>query len=160
MRDDERRTDLPLGAEYPMIRWLERTGYSVSYVAGVDTALRPEVLEGPSVFRSVGHDEYWTKRDDVRANGMWSESCAIRIPQAYGALRLWRSTAAATLPAGGVLSLPVGVLGYEWDVDEDKGFRRGRDVRVTAPQRMGCPAPTPTMRIATTTSSTTSTVSR
>ena len=202
---DNRPENFLFGAEYPMIRWLERNGYSVSYVAGVDTALRPEVLERHSVFLSVGHDEYWTKEqranveaardsgvnlaffsgneifwqhrweesvdgsgtpgrtmtcykethDDrqfsdewtgtfrdtrfpanasgrpenstsgtmFRANGMWSENYAIRIPQAYGALRLWRNTAAAALPAGGVLSLPVGVLGYEWDVDKDNGYR-------------------------------------
>ncbi|HET9658373.1 MAG TPA: N,N-dimethylformamidase beta subunit family domain-containing protein, partial [Kineosporiaceae bacterium] len=194
------------GAEFPMIRWLERNGYSVSYVAGVDTALRPQVLVNHSTFVSVGHDEYWTaqQRANVeaardrgmnlaffsgnemfwqhrweasvdgsdtagrtmtcykdthdnqqffsglwtgtfrdtrfpanangrpenntsgtifRANGTWSENYAIRIPQAYGALRLWRNTAAATLAAGATLSLPVGVLGYEWDVDPDNGFR-------------------------------------
>ncbi|EWT00165.1 hypothetical protein N865_17955, partial [Intrasporangium oryzae NRRL B-24470] len=190
---------------YPMIRWLERNGFSVSYVAGVDTALRPQVLEKHSVFVSMGHDEYWTKEqranveaardrgmnlaffsgnemfwqhrweasvdgsatagrtmtcykdthDDqqltsewtgtfrdtrfpanasgrpenntsgtiFRGNGEWSENYVIRIPQAYGALRLWRDTPAATLAAGATFSLPVGVLGYEWDVDSDNGFR-------------------------------------
>jgi N,N-dimethylformamidase beta subunit-like, C-terminal/Domain of unknown function (DUF4082) len=194
------------GAEFPMIRWLERNGYSVSYVAGVDTALRPQVLEKHSTFVSVGHDEYWTKEQRAnveaardrgmnlaffsgnemfwqhrweasvdgsdtagrtmtcykethdnrqvsttswtgtfrdtrfpanatgrpenattgtafRGNGAWSSNYGIDVPADYGKFRLWRNTAAATLAEGDTLSLPVGVLGYEWDVDPDNGFR-------------------------------------
>jgi hypothetical protein len=56
-------------AEYPLIRWLERNGYDVSYTTGVDTARRgPELLEH-DVFLSVGHDEYWSggQRANVEA---------------------------------------------------------------------------------------------
>lgn len=193
------------GAEYPMIRWIERNGYSVSYVAGIDTATRPEVLENHSTFVSVGHDEYWTAEQRAtveaardrgvnlaffsgnemfwqhrwepsvdgtstsgrtmtcykethdnaqvssnwtgtfrdtrfpanangrpenattgtlfRGNGTWSSNFGMNIPADYGKLRLWRNTAAATQSAGSTLSLPVGVLGYEWNVDRDNGHR-------------------------------------
>ncbi|MEO7447952.1 MAG: N,N-dimethylformamidase beta subunit family domain-containing protein [Humibacillus sp.] len=194
------------GAESPMIRWLERNGYAVSYIAGVDTEVRPQLLLLHSTFVSVGHDEYWstaqranveaardrgmnlaffsgnemfwqhrwepsvdgsntpgrtltsykethdnrqvsttswtgTSRDNrfpvnadgrpenattgtlFRGNGVWSSNFGIDIPSDYGKLRLWRNTAAATVAAGATLSLPVGVLGYEWDVDNDNGFR-------------------------------------
>jgi hypothetical protein len=47
----------------------------------------------------------------------------IKVPAAYGKLRLWRGTAAATLGTGQTLTLAPDTLGYEWDVDADNGFR-------------------------------------
>jgi hypothetical protein len=47
-------------SEYPMLRWLERNGYNVSYTTGVDSDRRgAEILEHRT-FLSVGHDEYWS----------------------------------------------------------------------------------------------------
>ena len=56
-------------AEYPMIRWLERNGYDVSYITGVDTDRRGALIRNHRVFLSVGHDEYWsgTQRANVEA---------------------------------------------------------------------------------------------
>src|SRR6267142_3354546 len=47
----------------------------------------------------------------------------IIVPQADGRMRFWRNTSIATLGPGQVATLPAGVLGYEWDVDTDNGFR-------------------------------------
>ena len=47
----------------------------------------------------------------------------ITVPQADGRMRFWRNTRMATLASGQVGTLPTGVLGYEWDVDSDNGFR-------------------------------------
>ena len=49
----------------------------------------------------------------------------IKVPSQYGALRLWRNTAVASLGAGQSLTLGAGhgTLGYEWDVEPDNGFR-------------------------------------
>jgi hypothetical protein len=61
--------DWLFNAEYPMIRWLERNGYDVSYFTDVDTdRLGAEILEH-RVFLSVGHDEYWSRaaRENVEA---------------------------------------------------------------------------------------------
>ena len=61
--------DWVFNAEYPMVRWLERNGYDVSYFTGVDTdRLSSEILEHRA-FLSVGHDEYWSRamRDNVTA---------------------------------------------------------------------------------------------
>jgi hypothetical protein len=63
------------GAEYPMIRWLEANGYSVSYISGVDTDRRGEELLEHRAFLSVGHDEYWSagqraKVEAARAAGV------------------------------------------------------------------------------------------
>ncbi len=56
-------------AEYPMIRWLERNGYDVSYFTGVDTDRYGAELLEHKVFLSVGHDEYWSgaQRANVEA---------------------------------------------------------------------------------------------
>ena len=48
---------------------------------------------------------------------------SITVPQADGRMRFWRNTSIASLALGQVATLPAGVLGYEWDVDEDNGFR-------------------------------------
>jgi hypothetical protein len=56
-------------AEYPMVRWLERNGYDVSYATGVDADRRgAEILEH-GVYMTVGHDEYWSggQRANVEA---------------------------------------------------------------------------------------------
>ena len=47
----------------------------------------------------------------------------IDVPQPYGRMRFWRNTSIATLGPGQTATLPAGVLGYEWDVDADNGFR-------------------------------------
>ncbi len=52
--------DAPFSAEYPMVRWLERNGYDVSYLSGVDVARSATPLLQHKVFLSVGHDEYWS----------------------------------------------------------------------------------------------------
>jgi hypothetical protein len=47
-------------AEYPMVRWLEKNGYDVSYCAGVDVERLPATILQHGVLLSVGHDEYWS----------------------------------------------------------------------------------------------------
>ena len=61
--------DWVFNAEYPMVRWLERNGYDVSYFTGVDTDARGAELLEHKGFLSVGHDEYWsgTQRANVEA---------------------------------------------------------------------------------------------
>ena len=61
--------DWLFNAEYPMVRWLERNGYEVSYTTGVDTDRRGSELLNHKIFLSVGHDEYWSaaQRTNVEA---------------------------------------------------------------------------------------------
>ncbi|MGW5050969.1 DUF4082 domain-containing protein [Actinokineospora sp. NPDC004072] len=47
-----------LNAEYPMVRFLERNGYDVSYMSGVDVTRRPNLLKNHKIYLSSGHDEY------------------------------------------------------------------------------------------------------
>jgi hypothetical protein len=68
--DDQGRSWL-MYAEYPMIRFLERNGYDVSYTSGIDvgTSAGGALLTNHKAFLSVGHDEYWsgTQRANVEA---------------------------------------------------------------------------------------------
>jgi hypothetical protein len=61
--------DWLFNSEYPMIRWLERNGYDVSYTTNIDTDRHGDLIVNHKVFLSVGHDEYWSKgmKDKVTA---------------------------------------------------------------------------------------------
>src|SRR5690606_33128382 len=58
--------DFLFSTEYPMIRFLERNGYDVTYTTDVDADRRGHLIRNHKVFLSVGHDEYWSGRQ--RAN--------------------------------------------------------------------------------------------
>ncbi len=47
-------------AEYPMVRWLEKNGYDVSYFTSVDADRYGSLIRNHKVDLSVGHDEYWS----------------------------------------------------------------------------------------------------
>lgn len=61
--------DFLFNAEYPMIRFLEKNGYDISYTTNVDAARRGNLILNHKVFMSVGHDEYWSaeQRNNVTA---------------------------------------------------------------------------------------------
>jgi len=67
--DDNGRTALFTGGEWPMIRFLERSGYDVGYTTDVDSASRPAAMLNHKIFMSSGHDEYWSasQRANVKA---------------------------------------------------------------------------------------------
>ena len=65
-RNSVERRDFLFGAEYPMIRFLERNGYDVSYTTDVDSDRRGQLIKNHNIFLSVGHDEYWSEAQ--RAN--------------------------------------------------------------------------------------------
>ena len=68
-RDNASGEDFVFNAEYPMVRWLERNGYDVSYTTGVDSDRRGAEIREHKAFLSVGHDEYWSgvQRTNVEA---------------------------------------------------------------------------------------------
>jgi hypothetical protein len=51
----------PVVWEVPLVRFLEREGYDVSYQTDIDTHLNPASLLDHRVVMTSGHDEYWTK---------------------------------------------------------------------------------------------------
>ncbi|MFC5040158.1 DUF4082 domain-containing protein [Ornithinimicrobium kibberense] len=57
LQNDEAESNF-LNAEIPLVRWLERNGYDVSYCGGIDVHRDAGVLQGRKVYISSGHDEY------------------------------------------------------------------------------------------------------
>jgi hypothetical protein len=51
----------PLEWEVPLVRFLEREGYDVSYQADVDTDANPDSLLQHRLVITAGHGEYWSK---------------------------------------------------------------------------------------------------
>ena len=52
--------DWLFNAEYPMVRWLERNGYDVSYFTDLDSDRHGSEILNHKMFMSSGHDEYWS----------------------------------------------------------------------------------------------------
>jgi hypothetical protein len=52
--------DFVFSGEYAAIRWLERNGFDVTYIASIDAEPGHVPLTNYKVFMSVGHDEYWS----------------------------------------------------------------------------------------------------
>ena len=76
-------------AEYPMIRWLERNGYNVSYTTGVETDRHGERLTNHKVFLSVGHDEYWSGQQ--RSNVEAARNAAVHLAFSSGNEVFWKT---------------------------------------------------------------------
>ncbi|GIJ64134.1 hypothetical protein Vau01_116500 [Virgisporangium aurantiacum] len=56
----------------------------------------------------------------------------LQVPEADGKMRFWRGTSVASQPAGGVMTLGSGLVGYEWDEDPDNGFRPAGLIRMSS----------------------------
>ncbi len=52
-----------LDSVYPMIYWLEREGYDISYTDSVAIDEKPESLLNHKILLITGHDEYWSGRE-------------------------------------------------------------------------------------------------
>jgi hypothetical protein len=76
-------------AEYPMVRWLERNGYDVSYESSVDTDRYGSLLLNHKVFMSVGHDEYWS--GGQRANVEAARSAGVNLAFFSGNEIFWKT---------------------------------------------------------------------
>jgi hypothetical protein len=76
---DNRQSDWYMNSEFPMIKWIERNGYSVSYTSCVEVARQGNLLLNHKVFMSAGHDEYWSKeqRENVEAARNAGIHCAF-----------------------------------------------------------------------------------
>lgn len=77
--------------EVPLIRFLERQGYTIKYVTSLDLdQTGPSLLESGTVFISSGHDEYWSTsmREAVEA---WRDGSAGRSIFMSGNEVFWRS---------------------------------------------------------------------
>jgi len=91
------RSDTPYGqdfffyAEFPMIQFLEKNGYDVSYVSQIDVAQSgaPTMLEQHKVFMNVGHSEYWDAAD--RANVTAARDAGVNLAFFTGNTMWWKT---------------------------------------------------------------------
>src|SRR5262249_49789180 len=49
--------------EIPMIRWLEKNSYDVSYMTHIDLLEHPLMPMSHKIFLTSGHDEYWSMEE-------------------------------------------------------------------------------------------------
>ena len=81
--------DSPFNAEYPMVRWLERNGYDVSYTSEGDVDRDGSSLLEHKVFLSVGHDEYWSAGQ--RANVTAARDAGVNLGFFSGNEIFWKA---------------------------------------------------------------------
>ncbi|QFU17874.1 DUF4082 domain-containing protein [Microvirga thermotolerans] len=89
--------DYIFGAEYPAIMWLEKNGYDLSYMAGVDTDRFGNLIGNHKMFLSVGHDEYWSGRQ--RANVEAARDAGVNLSFWSGNEVYWRTRWAPSISA-------------------------------------------------------------
>lgn len=88
-RDGVGGRDFFFANEFPMVRFLEKNGYDVSYLAGVDSDRRGHLLRNHKVFLSVGHDEYWSGAQ--RANVEAARDAGVHLQFLSGNEVYWRT---------------------------------------------------------------------
>lgn len=81
--------DFVFSAEYAAIRWLERNGFDVTYVSGVDIGPGGVQLTNHKVYMSVGHDEYWS--GDQRAHVEAARDAGVHLMFISGNEVYWKT---------------------------------------------------------------------
>ena len=81
--------DFYFSNEYPLVRFLEKNGYDVSYISGLDTDRNGALLLNHKVFLSVGHDEYWSGAQ--RANVEAARDAGVNLQFLSGNEMYWRT---------------------------------------------------------------------
>jgi hypothetical protein len=75
--------------ELPMWQYLERNGYDVSYISGVDTDRSGALLMNHQIFVSSGHDEYWS--GPQRANVEAARDAGVNLAFFSGNTMYWKT---------------------------------------------------------------------
>ncbi len=88
-RGDNSGRDFLFSNEYPMIRFLERNGYDMSYTTGLDSDRRGNLIKNHKVFLSTGHDEYWSGQQ--RANVEAARDAGVNLAFFSGNEVYWKT---------------------------------------------------------------------
>jgi N,N-dimethylformamidase beta subunit-like protein len=95
--------DVPWSLEVQAVHFLEREGYDVSYATDVDVDRSPSILLNHRLAMSIGHDEYWSRRQrdgfdialdrstNIAALGANAAYWQIRYEDAHRTVVSWRS---------------------------------------------------------------------
>ncbi|MRK00840.1 DUF4082 domain-containing protein [Aeromicrobium sp. S22] len=90
--------DFYFGAEYPLVRFMEKNGYDVSYIAGVDSDRNGALIKKHKTFVSMGHDEYWSKAQ--RANVEAARDAGVNLMFLSGNEVYWKTRYEPSSTAG------------------------------------------------------------
>ena len=85
-------------SEYAFVRWIERNGYDVSYISGIDTDRLGGLIKNHKVFMSSGHDEYWSGAQ--RTNVESARDSGVHLAFFSGNEIFWKTRWRASLDAG------------------------------------------------------------
>ncbi|WP_433215810.1 DUF4082 domain-containing protein [Dactylosporangium sp. CS-047395] len=85
-------------SEFPMIQFLERNGYNVSYASSIDVSNNAAMLLQHKVFMSSGHDEYWNQKqwDNVTA----AKAAGVNLAFFSGNEVFWRTRFEPSISTG------------------------------------------------------------
>ena len=89
--------DYIFGVEFPAIQWLEKNGYDVSYMAGMDSDRLGNLIQNHKMFLSVGHDEYWSGQQ--RANVEAARDAGVNLSFWSGNEVYWETRFAPSISA-------------------------------------------------------------
>jgi hypothetical protein len=138
--DDAGRSWLFSGAEYPMLRFLERSGYNMTYTSSIDTEVRGSLIKNHKLFISSGHDEYWSQNQ--RNNVTAARDAGVNLAFFSGNEMFWKTryepsvdgsaTATRTLVSYKDTHFPAQVDPVEWT-------GTWRDPRFTTPPNRPVP---------------------
>jgi methionine-rich copper-binding protein CopC len=92
--------DFVFANEYPMIRFLERNGYDVSYITGIDADRAGALIRNHKMFLSVGHDEYWSGQQ--RANVEAARDAGVHLAFFSGNEVYWRTRYETSIDGSGI----------------------------------------------------------
>ncbi len=81
--------DYIFSAEFPALMWLEKNGYDVSYMSGVDVDRYGSLLLNHKTYLSVGHDEYWSGQQ--RANVEAARDAGVNLSFWSGNEVYWKT---------------------------------------------------------------------
>lgn len=130
--------DFYFSNEYPLVRFLEKNGYDVSYLSGVDTDRNGAQLLNHKVFLSVGHDEYWSGAQ--RANVEAARDAGVNLQFLSGNEMYWR-TRMEPSPVDGAAGRTITSYKETWanaKIDPSTGWTgTWRDPRYAAPANGG-----------------------
>ncbi|MGF9764639.1 N,N-dimethylformamidase beta subunit family domain-containing protein, partial [Microvirga sp. 0TCS3.31] len=90
--------DYIFGVEFPALMWLEKNGYDVSYMSGVDVDRFGDLLKNHKMYLSVGHDEYWSGQQ--RANVEAARDAGVNLAFWSGNEAYWKTRWEPSISAG------------------------------------------------------------
>ncbi len=114
--------------ELPFLEWSERNGYAIDVVTNADLEDHPELLldSRPSLYLSVGHDEYWSApmRDTVEAFIAQGGNTAFFS----GNTAFWQVRLEDRTPEGPAATM----VGYKGQLKQDPVFGTDRERELTS----------------------------